>query len=412
MSRATMNRRAFLGTAAAAAGGLLVRFRMTAAETTAPSKLNAFIYVGADDSVLLYIHKAEMEQGTVTSLFHAAGRGSGVRLEEDPHRFSGHQPRIRRQSRRGGKREHTQLLGIPAPRGRHRARNVEGSGGPKVGRGSRLATRRKQLYREPRQRRAAELRQPGGGGLQSATAGGRDAQGSQPIPDCGQSYQAPGYSRQSGWQRGFRHRRAGARNAVRRGGALSGLRRQGGALRCRQSQGGARRQERGANSERRGRAGRQYLVRHGGPECAGNRVGRGGRGGGVHCQPHQTLRRADGAAGPGRAQGGRCRNRSGRRSQQGGSDLRSAVPGARPDGAAQRGGPRAAGWLRGVGLHAGPDVRAQRGAAHHRPRARGGQDLHQIHGRRLRTAGARRLHRRSGGGVQGRGRACEADMVA
>ena len=39
-----------------------------AAETAAPAKLNAFVRIGADDSVTLMIHKSEMGQGTVTSL--------------------------------------------------------------------------------------------------------------------------------------------------------------------------------------------------------------------------------------------------------------------------------------------------------------------------------------------------------
>jgi isoquinoline 1-oxidoreductase subunit beta len=65
----SVNRRAFLGTA----GGLLVGFFMPpakrlSADTVAPAKLNAFVHVGADDVVTLYIHKAEMGQGTVTSL--------------------------------------------------------------------------------------------------------------------------------------------------------------------------------------------------------------------------------------------------------------------------------------------------------------------------------------------------------
>ena len=33
-----------------------------------PRKLNAFVHVGTDDTVTLFIHKAEMGQGTVTSL--------------------------------------------------------------------------------------------------------------------------------------------------------------------------------------------------------------------------------------------------------------------------------------------------------------------------------------------------------
>jgi len=63
-----VNRRAFLG----AAGGLLVGFlipaknRLSAAPE--PIKLNAFVHVGADNVVTLSIHKAEMGQGTVTSL--------------------------------------------------------------------------------------------------------------------------------------------------------------------------------------------------------------------------------------------------------------------------------------------------------------------------------------------------------
>src|SRR6266487_4646825 len=56
------------------AGGLLLGFylpgrnRLSAQTRTAKTKLNAYVHVGTDDTVTLFIHKAEMGQGTVTSL--------------------------------------------------------------------------------------------------------------------------------------------------------------------------------------------------------------------------------------------------------------------------------------------------------------------------------------------------------
>src|SRR5208337_4395412 len=57
----------------AGAGGLLLGFYLPErtrlkAQTNAASKLNAFVHIGSDDTVTLFIHKAEMGQGTVTSL--------------------------------------------------------------------------------------------------------------------------------------------------------------------------------------------------------------------------------------------------------------------------------------------------------------------------------------------------------
>jgi isoquinoline 1-oxidoreductase beta subunit len=61
-----MNRRLFLSTTAAT--GLLLPFRLKAAPSASPQKLNAFVHIAPDDTVTLYIHKAEMGQGTVTSI--------------------------------------------------------------------------------------------------------------------------------------------------------------------------------------------------------------------------------------------------------------------------------------------------------------------------------------------------------
>jgi isoquinoline 1-oxidoreductase beta subunit len=63
-----LDRRSFLKTTA---GGLMVGFFLpgrSAIADAVSSKLNAFVHVGADGMVTLFIHKAEMGQGTVTSL--------------------------------------------------------------------------------------------------------------------------------------------------------------------------------------------------------------------------------------------------------------------------------------------------------------------------------------------------------
>jgi isoquinoline 1-oxidoreductase beta subunit len=61
-------RRGFLKTAAAAAGGLLLGVRLRGENGAASAKLNASVHIAPDDGVTLFIHKAEMGQGTVTSL--------------------------------------------------------------------------------------------------------------------------------------------------------------------------------------------------------------------------------------------------------------------------------------------------------------------------------------------------------
>src|ERR1044071_6816125 len=73
-----IGRREFLKFGITATGGLVSAFDLpgpgaqAAAQTTptgaASAALNGYVHIGSDDLVTLFIHKAEMGQGTVTSL--------------------------------------------------------------------------------------------------------------------------------------------------------------------------------------------------------------------------------------------------------------------------------------------------------------------------------------------------------
>ncbi len=67
------NRRDFLKVSTAVSGGLMLGFWLPeksplGAQTPSVKRLNAFIHIAPDDTVTFQIHKAEMGQGTVTSL--------------------------------------------------------------------------------------------------------------------------------------------------------------------------------------------------------------------------------------------------------------------------------------------------------------------------------------------------------
>lgn len=98
-----VNRRQFLSSGAAAAGGLLVGFSLAGKNTALASALapaaqsevaglNAFVHIGTNDVVTLVIHKSEMGQGTVTSLSMLLAEELGCRWESIRNEFAPVEP--------------------------------------------------------------------------------------------------------------------------------------------------------------------------------------------------------------------------------------------------------------------------------------------------------------------------------
>lgn len=72
--------------------GFYLPVRGAAQTNAAPSKLNAFVRIGSDDSVTLMIHKSEMGQGTVTSLSQLLAEELGCDWKKIRTEFPGVEP--------------------------------------------------------------------------------------------------------------------------------------------------------------------------------------------------------------------------------------------------------------------------------------------------------------------------------
>ncbi len=160
-----MDRRGFLKTAA---GGLLLGFHSRAVASRsrprcADNKLNAWVHVGTDDIVTLFIHKAEMGQGTVTSLSMLLAE----ELECDWKKIRTEFPGVDRAY--GGNQG---VVGSQSIRTSWQPLRQAGAtaremliarGGAEVGRGQEPVPRGKQRRDQHRHQCAVELRQPGRG---------------------------------------------------------------------------------------------------------------------------------------------------------------------------------------------------------------------------------------------------------
>ncbi len=128
--------------------------------------------MGTDDTVTLFIHKAEMGQGTVTSLSMLLAEELECDWKKIRTEFPGVSREYGANAGRVRQREHSDVRGSSLRRAGAAAREmlIEAAA-QAVGRRSIGLPRRKQHGRQHRDQGATDLRQPGRGRVETAGAG-------------------------------------------------------------------------------------------------------------------------------------------------------------------------------------------------------------------------------------------------
>ena len=198
------------------------------------------MHVGTDDMVTLFIHKAEMGQGTVTSLSMLLAE----ELECDWKKIRTEFPGVSReygpmQGVFGSASVRTSYDSLRRAGAAAREMLVQAAA-QQWGVAPSACRAENNMVVNKATNAANDVWQPGGGRVQADGACQPRAQRSRAVPPARQAGEAPGHAAQGGWQREVRHGCAVARDGVRRGGALPGVRRQGQEFRRRQGEGRAR----------------------------------------------------------------------------------------------------------------------------------------------------------------------------
>ena len=342
----------------------------------------------------------------------AAGRRTGVRLGEVPHRISARRSGVYGDAGRGGQPEHSHVVETAAPRpAPPRANMLVQAAAQKLGRRSLAVPRRKRHGDQYGDRRRA-----------SAMENWPERQRKMPVPGNvelkdpkrfrhhRQADQAARYADKVTGRTKFGIDARVPGHGLCGGRALPRVWRQSGQLRRIEAQ----KLFLASSSVVRFPAASRWWPTTPGPPCRAPKLldikwDEGANATQCPGRYQQDVRRKDAPARTSsRAKTGDADAAPGRRREEDGSCLRSSLPRARSHGAAQLHGDVRPDVVRDLGFHADADDAPGGRRADHRAQAGTDAGPLDVHGRRIRPARHRRFHRRRRGGIEGHRRAGKA----